>query len=105
MSDYFELTNQLTNQWITAMRHIKEALPTLDKEINLVPSGFNLADLNGRFPTLPGLPTPQEVVEANFQVAKRLLEAQRDFTLAIIDHATHADSAETPDITADSGSA
>ena len=30
MSDYFELTNQLTNQWITAMRHIKEALPTLD---------------------------------------------------------------------------
>ena len=34
-------------------------------------------NLPGNFPELP---SPREVVEANFQVAQRLLEAQRDFT-------------------------
>lgn len=105
MSDYFELTNQLTNQWIMALRHIKEALPTLDDEVTLVPPGFGFSDLDGKFPTLPGLPTAQEVVEANYQVAQRFLQAQRDLTLSVIDRAAGAGMTETSGTTAESGSA
>lgn len=105
MSDYFELTNQLADQWIKTLYHIKEALPTLDENIRLVPPGFGLSDLDGKFPTLPGLPTAQEVVEANFLVAQRFLQAQRDLTLSVIDQATGTSLAETPGTTAESGSA
>ncbi|MFZ2240519.1 MAG: hypothetical protein WAV90_13470 [Gordonia amarae] len=105
MSDYFELTNQLTNQWITALRHIKEALPTLDDEVKLVPPGFALSDLDGKFPTLPGLPTAQEVVEANFQVAQRFLQAQRDLTLSVIERAASVGLSDASGTTAESGSA
>lgn len=96
MSSYADITTQLTDQWIAAVERAKDSLTTLDKGASLLPANFAMPELAKNFAgTVPGLPSPKEVVEANFQVAQRLLEAQRDFTLAVIERATK-DGAPTP---------
>ena len=93
MSSYTEITTQLTDQWVAAVEKAKESLSNLDKGAGLLPANFAMPDLAKNFSgTVPGLPSPKEVVEANFQVAQRLLEAQRDFTLAVIERASKDDA-------------
>jgi hypothetical protein len=89
MSSYADITTQLTDQWVAAVERAKESLPNLDRRVNLLPSGFQMPEFGKNLPgNFPELPSPREVGEANFQVAQRLLEAQRDFTLAVIERAT-----------------
>ncbi|WP_198344017.1 hypothetical protein [Mycobacterium dioxanotrophicus] len=90
MSDYTEIANQLTDQWIASLERAKNALPDLDESLKALPTipGVSTAG----FPEVPSLPSPKEVVEANYAIAQRLLEAQRDFTLAVIEKSTPAEA-------------
>ncbi|MFT4127695.1 MAG: hypothetical protein QM662_15890 [Gordonia sp. (in: high G+C Gram-positive bacteria)] len=88
MPEYADITSQLTDQWVAAIERAKAALPDLDRGINLFPAGFTMPDAAKKLTA--ELPSVKEVVEANFQVAQRLLEAQRDFTLAVVERTLKA---------------
>ena len=95
MSSYADITTQLTDQWVAAVERAKESFaqprPSCQSAAQRIPDARVRQEPARQ---LPELPSPREVVEANFQVAQRLLEAQRDFTLAVIERATR--TAPTP---------
>lgn len=91
MSDYTDVTNQLADQWVAAVERAKDALPNVEEGMKLLPPSFEMPDLAKVLPTgslIPGVPSPREVVEANYKIAQRLLAAHRDFTLAVIERTT-----------------
>lgn len=80
MSDYTEIANQLTDQWIASLERAKNVLPDLEESLKALSTfpGISVGEV-------PSLPSPKEVVEANYAIAQRLLAAQRDFALAVIE--------------------
>lgn len=86
MSTYSEITSQLADQWVAAVEQAIKALPAATDSMKGIAPGFDLPDLTGLLPSaaIEGLPDAREVIEANFDVASRLLAAQRDFAVAMI---------------------
>ena len=90
MATYAQLTHQLGTAVLEAARPVQDAvvqaLATLEGLAGKVPglpeaSARPVADhLQG----LPGLPSAREVVSANFDLAERLLAAQRTFALRLV---------------------
>ena len=89
MSSYTEVTQKLTDQWVAAVEQATEALPNSLDPSSALPASFELPDLSKLIPSgvIAGLPDAREVVKTNFRIAERLLAAQRDFTLAVIEKA------------------
>lgn len=85
MSTYNEVATKLADQWIDAVEKARASLPT--EEAFKMPASFEMPDLSKMMPgnVIDGLPDAREVVETNFQIAQRLLAAQRDFTIAMIE--------------------
>ncbi|WP_155942936.1 hypothetical protein [Mycobacterium sp. 141] len=79
MSDYTEIANHLTDQWIASLERATIVLPDLEESLKAL-STFPAISVG----EVPSLPSPKEVVEANYAIAQRLLAAQRDFALAVI---------------------
>lgn len=93
MSSYREITNQVADQWVAALKNAEQAVTTVSG------GAQRLADAIPT-PSLPNapepfaklnealaerLPNPSEIVEANFDFTTRLLAAQRDLTLRLLD--------------------
>ena len=81
MSSYAQLTEQFGTRLLDAVKPaadvVARAVETVDGLLAQLPS----------LPTLPltdRLPSRQEVVVANFDLAERLLAAQRDFALRLV---------------------
>jgi hypothetical protein len=95
MSTYTEVTQQIGDQWVAALKRVEGALEA-------VSGGIGDASAKIDLPKLPlpeqlaqatesltaKIPQPSEVVAANFALAERLLAAQRDLTLRLLDAAT-----------------
>jgi hypothetical protein len=84
MSDYVKRANGLADQYLTALAESQEqflkTLTTFSAWAPKVPA----AEL------ATGLPTPKEVVEANFAFASKLLKQQKDFTEKLVAATTPA---------------
>jgi hypothetical protein len=106
MSMYGDVTQQIGDQWVAALERAGDAAQTVSSGIGSVMSKVDLPDL----PKLPlpdqlteageaigaAIPQPTEVVTANFALAERLLTAQRDLALRLLEAATNLASARQP---------
>jgi hypothetical protein len=84
MSDYVKRANGLGDQYLTALAESQEQFLK------------TLATFSAWTPKVPavefatGLPTPKEVLEANFAFAVKLLKQQKDFTEKLVAATTPA---------------
>ena len=95
MSTYSDVTEQIGDQWVAALERAGDAVRTVSSGLGSVMSKVDLPDLP-KFP-LPdqltqagetigaAIPQPSEVVNANFALAERLLAAQRDLALRLLE--------------------
>ncbi|GAB2969948.1 hypothetical protein [Nocardioides montaniterrae] len=102
MSTYREITTQIADQWVAALKSAEETVVKLSENAQRVADAIPTPTL----PTLPNLPAvsepfaklnealaerlpkPSEIVEANFDFTNRLLAAQRDLTLRVLEVAS-----------------
>jgi hypothetical protein len=99
MSTYSDVTQQIGDQWIAALERAGDAVKTVSSGVGNLMSKVDLPDLS-KLP-LPeqlteaseaigaAIPEPAEVVTANFALAERLLAAQRDLALRLLEAATN----------------
>jgi hypothetical protein len=105
VSAYAELTTQIGDQWVAALRRAEDAIARLTPDEGPAPrvdlseiplpepvAKFNEA-IRRQFDEAIGkqLPKPSEIVEANYQLAQRLMTAQRDLTLRLLEAAVTAE--------------
>jgi hypothetical protein len=92
MTSYQEITRKVGDQWVAALKSAEDSIVKLAE---------NLGDVRGKveLPDVPApealtrlnevlsdrLPKPSEVVEANFELTSRVLTAQRDLTLRLLE--------------------
>ena len=86
MSDYVKRANGVADQYLAAVAESQEQfLKTLAAYSAWVPK------VSAAVPDIAGeLPTPKEVVEANFAFAAKLLKQQKDFTEKLVAATTPA---------------
>jgi len=100
MTTYREITNQVADQWVAAMKNAEAVIDSVSEGARLVPSAT--PEQGAEFVWLEKLnevisehlPKPTEIVEANFEFNSRLLAAQRDLTLKLLE--ANAPKAEAP---------
>ncbi|GAB3867518.1 hypothetical protein GCM10028801_41730 [Nocardioides maradonensis] len=94
MTTYAEITTQIADQWVAALKTAEETVAKLSENAQRVveaiptpslPAGEPFAKLNEVLSE--HLPKPSEIVEANFEFTNRLLTAQRDLTLKVLEAA------------------
>jgi hypothetical protein len=92
MTAYRELTSQVADQWIAALRNAEQLVGVVSEGAQRfvqavpapsVPEFAPFEKLNEVISEQ--LPKPREVVEANFEFTSRLLTAQRDLTLKVLE--------------------
>lgn len=103
MSTYREITTQVADQWVAALKIAEETATKLSESAQRVaeafpapqvPSGDPFAKLNAVL--AEQLPKPSEIVEANFDFTTRLLAAQRDLTLRLLEVAAPKSEPDSP---------
>jgi hypothetical protein len=109
MPSYTEVTQQIGDQWVTALESAQDVISAYDAGARRMPkvdyaraipepvAKFNEA-IRERLDEAIGerLPKPSEIVEANFELAQRLMAAQRDITLRLLEVSASRESAEQP---------
>ena len=109
MPSYTEVTQQIGDQWVSALESAQDvvsAYATGAQSVRKVDyaravpepvAKFNAA-IRERLDEAIGerLPKPSEIVEANFELAQRLMAAQRDLTLRLLELSAKRESAEQP---------
>ena len=82
MSDYVKKANGVADQYLTALAESQEQfLKTLSAFSAWVPKAPQAAPVPE---FVAALPTPKEVLEANFAFAAKLLKQQKDFTEKLV---------------------
>lgn len=90
MATYAQFTHQLGTTLLEAARPVQDAvvqaLAALEGLAGKVPGlpEASARPVVGHLQGLPGLPSAREVVNANFDLAERLLAAQRTFALRLV---------------------
>jgi hypothetical protein len=111
MTSYQDLTRQIGDQWVAALKDTEERVTQFagsvadaraQVDLPALPTSDVFAKLNESF--AEHLPKPSEIVEANFELTNRLLTAQRDLTLRLLQVAKST-GAEEPAARADRKSA
>ncbi|MFT4008692.1 MAG: hypothetical protein QM655_01485 [Nocardioidaceae bacterium] len=99
MPTYREISNQVADQWVAAFKSAEEAITTMSENAQRVAAAMPTppAPVADPFAKLnevlsEQLPKPSEVVEANFEFTNRLLAAQRDLTLRLLEAGTSTDT-------------
>lgn len=91
MSSYEDITRQIGDQWVAALQRAEESVTSFAEEVveargNLdipqVPVPEQLSKLTETLSEQ--FPKPSEVVEANFELTERLLNAQKALTLKVL---------------------
>ena len=103
MTTYTEITNQIADQWVAALKNAEATVAKLSENAQRVveaiptpslPTGEPFAKLNEVLSE--HLPKPSEIVEANFEFTNRLLTAQRDLTLKVLEAAASNEKPAAP---------
>jgi hypothetical protein len=82
-STYSQVTKQVGDLWVDALKRAEDAVTTSSRT---QPSAFRPMSAP-RSQTLGQLPTLREVVEANFELAERVLHAQKKYMLKAVEAA------------------
>jgi hypothetical protein len=91
MTTYQEITRKVGDRWVAALKAAEDSIVELAETLEDVRGKVKLPDLPqpealSRLKALSErLPKPSEVVEANFELTSRLLTAQRDLTLRVLE--------------------
>jgi hypothetical protein len=91
MTTYREITNQVADQWVAAMKNAEAVIDSVSEGARLAESatpeqGADFVWLEKLNEVISEhLPQPAEIVEANFEFNSRLLAAQRDLTLKLLE--------------------
>jgi hypothetical protein len=81
MSEYVKLATGAGDQFLAALAEGQEAfLKSVTAFTSWAPAPAPAPVVPFAAPFAPELPTPKEVVEANFAFASKLLKQQKDFT-------------------------
>jgi hypothetical protein len=97
MTSYQEITRKVGDQWVAALKGAEDRIVKLADNVDDVRGKVELPDfpapealtkLNEAFSER--LPKPSEVVEANFELTSRVLTAQRDLTLRLLEVSARA---------------
>ncbi len=81
---YADLTDALADQWITGLRQLQEVqTAAVVQWVRNSAAFFPDADVRLE----DQLTEQREIVEANYRLGQRLLDAQRDYLLALVDAA------------------
>jgi hypothetical protein len=92
MTSYQEITRKVGDQWVAALKTAEDSIVKLAENLDDVRGKVELPDflapealtkLNEAL--FERLPRPSEVVEANFELTSRVLTAQRDLTLRLLE--------------------
>ena len=92
MTSYQEITRKVGDQWVAALKRAEDSIMKATENLDDVRGKVDLPDfpapaaltkLNEAFSER--LPKPSEVVEANFELTSRVLTAQRDLTLRLLE--------------------
>jgi len=92
MISYREITRKVGDQWVALLTTAEDSIVKLAENIDDARGKVELPDfaqpealtkLNEALSER--LPKPSEVVEANFELTSRVLTAQRDLTLSLLD--------------------
>ena len=92
MTSYQEITRKVGDQWVAALKSAEDSIVKLADnldgargkvELPDFPQPEALSKLNGALSER--LPKPSEVVEANYELTSRVLIAQRDLTLRLLE--------------------
>lgn len=107
MSTYQEIIGQVADQWVAAFKRTEDAVSRYAEnvqnarpnfEVPGLPTPESLAELNQTL--TEKLPKPSEIVAANFDLASRLLTAQRDLALRLLEEADKTAKADAPKVPA-----
>ncbi|GAA4390929.1 hypothetical protein [Tsukamurella soli] len=96
MTTYRELTAQVADQYIAAMEAAEKAVRSVADGTQRITAAIPTFGPAEKFAEIvvDNLPKPIEIVEANYEFTNRLLTAQRDLALRLLnDAATQADKA------------
>ena len=102
MTSYQEITRKVGDQWVAALKSAEDSIVKLAENLDDVRGKVELPD----FPEPAALtklnkalserlPKPSEVIEANFELTSRLLTAQRDLTLRLLEVSGRAAGRQT----------
>jgi len=92
MTTYQDITRQIGDQWVAALKDTEARVTEFAGSVSdarakadlpVLPTSDVLAKLNESL--AEGLPKPSEIVEANFDLTNRLLAAQRDLALHLLE--------------------
>lgn len=92
MTTYTEITSKIADQWVAAFKGAEESLSKWAEGAQKTAAKFDVPSFP--VPEQVGklnealteqLPKPSEIVQANFELATRLLAAQRDFALRLLE--------------------
>lgn len=101
MTTYAEVTTKIADQWVAAFKGAEESVikwvegaqkATAKFDIPTFPVPEQVAKLNETF--TEQLPKPSEIVQANFELATRLLAAQRDLAIRLLEVSASTEDAE-----------
>jgi hypothetical protein len=91
VTTYQEITRKVGDRWVAALKAAEDSIVELAASLEDVRGKVELPDVPrpealSRLKALSErLPKPSEVVEANFELTNRLLTAQRDLTLRLLE--------------------
>ena len=83
MATYSQVTKQVGDLWVDALKRAEDAVTTASR----TQSPSFRSGSAPRSQTLGQLPTLREVVEANFELAERVLHAQKKYVLKAVESA------------------
>lgn len=97
MTSYQEITEQIVDQWASAFKAIGDNVVGVSDAFDAargkiaLPAFPNWTALTGLSEVLSKwLPTPSEAVDANFELTSRLLGAQRELALQLLETGSRA---------------
>lgn len=95
MTTYQDVTRQIGDQWVAALKRAEETVTTVSQNVHeavakidvpQVPVPERLTQFNES--VAERLPKPSEILQANFELTERLLAAQNDLALKLLAAAT-----------------
>lgn len=109
MTTYTEITNEIADQWVAALKSAEQFVGVASDGAQRIAKSVPTPSLPAPLKELTDvivdkLPEPREIVEAHFSFTNRLLSAQRDFTLKLLDASASDTAAATTATKAATGS-
>lgn len=104
MTSYQDITRQIGDQWVAALKRAEDAVGNVAQSVQGALPKFDVPQIpipeqvtKFNESVAERLPKPSEILQANFELTERLLAAQKELALKVLAAATGESKAdETP---------